>query len=152
MMRALDDLVRAGKVLYVGISDAPAWVVAQANTLADWRSWTPFVGVQLPYSLVQRDGDRELLPMAEKLGVAVAAWSPLGRGLLSGKYSRSTRAPRPRVALMPANSAPASWRSPARSMRSPTNSVSARPRSPWPGSWGAPAGPIRSWGPASSTS
>jgi len=92
MMRALDDVVRAGKVLYVGISDAPAWVVAQANTLADWRSWTPFVGVQLPYSLVQRDGDRELLPMAEKLGVAVAAWSPLGRGLLSGKYSRSTKA------------------------------------------------------------
>jgi len=82
MMRALDDVVRAGKVLYVGISDSPAWVVARANTLADWRGWTPFVGVQLPYSLLQRDGDRELLPMAEQLGVSVAALSPLGRGLL----------------------------------------------------------------------
>jgi aryl-alcohol dehydrogenase-like predicted oxidoreductase len=91
MMRALDDLVRAGKVLYVGISDSPAWVVARANTLADWRGWTPFVGVQLPYSLIERDGDRELLPMADQLGVSVAAWSPLARGLLSGKYSRSAQ-------------------------------------------------------------
>jgi aryl-alcohol dehydrogenase-like predicted oxidoreductase len=95
MMRALDDLVRAGKVLYVGMSDTPAWVVSRANMLADWRGWTPFVGVQMPYSLVQRDGDRELLPMAGQLGVSVAAWSPLGRGLLSGKYSRSTRSAEP---------------------------------------------------------
>jgi len=89
-MRALDDAVRAGKVLYVGISDSPAWVIARANTLADWRGWTPFAGVQLPYSLVQRDAERELLPMAQALGLSVAAWSPLARGLLSGKFTRST--------------------------------------------------------------
>jgi aryl-alcohol dehydrogenase-like predicted oxidoreductase len=86
-MRALDDAVRAGKVLYVGISDAPAWVVARANTLAEWRGWSPFIGLQVPYSLVQRDAERELLPMAEELGLAVTAWSPLGGGVLSGKYT-----------------------------------------------------------------
>jgi aryl-alcohol dehydrogenase-like predicted oxidoreductase len=87
-MRALDDAVRAGKVLYVGISDSPAWVVARANTLAEWRGWSPFVGLQVPYSLVQRDIERELLPMAEHLGLGVAAWSPLGGGVLSGKYTK----------------------------------------------------------------
>ena len=86
-MRALDDAVRAGKILYVGISDAPAWVVARANTLAEWRGWSPFIGLQVPYSLVQRDAERELLPMAEALGLGVTAWSPLGGGLLSGKYT-----------------------------------------------------------------
>ena len=86
-MRALDDAVRAGKVLYVGISDAPAWVVARANTLAEWRGWSPFVGLQVPYSLLQRDIERELLPMAEALGLGVTAWSPLGGGVLSGKYA-----------------------------------------------------------------
>lgn len=87
-MRALDDAVRAGKVLYVGISDAPAWVVARANTLAEWRGWTPFVGLQVPYNLLQRDIERELLPMAESLGLGVTAWSPLAGGVLSGKYTR----------------------------------------------------------------
>jgi aryl-alcohol dehydrogenase-like predicted oxidoreductase len=86
-MRALDDAVRAGKVLYVGISDAPAGVVARAATLAEWRGWSPFIGLQVPYSLVQRDAERELLPMAEALGLAVTAWSPLGGGVLSGKYT-----------------------------------------------------------------
>ena len=86
-MRALDDAVRAGKVLYVGISDAPAWVVARANTLAEWRGWSPFVGLQVPYSLLQRDIERELLPMAEALGLGVTAWSPLGGDVLSGKYA-----------------------------------------------------------------
>jgi aryl-alcohol dehydrogenase-like predicted oxidoreductase len=86
-MRALDDAVRAGKIVYVGISDAPAWVVARANTLAEWRGWSRFVGLQVPYSLVQRDAERELLPMAEALGLAVTAWSPLGGGVLSGKYT-----------------------------------------------------------------
>jgi aryl-alcohol dehydrogenase-like predicted oxidoreductase len=90
MMRALDDAVRAGKVLYVGISDSPAWVVARANTLAEWRDWSAFVGVQLPYSLVKRDAERELLPMAQHLGVSVAGFSPLAGGLLSGKFTRST--------------------------------------------------------------
>lgn len=85
-VRALDDAVAAGKVLYVGISDAPAWVVARANTLAQWRGWTGFAGLQVPYSLLQRDAERELLPMAAAFGLAVTAWSPLGGGVLSGKY------------------------------------------------------------------
>lgn len=87
-MRALEDVVRAGKVLYVGISDAPAWVVARANILAEWRAWTPFVALQVPYSLLKRDIERELLPMAEAFGMTVAAWSPLAGGVLSGKYTR----------------------------------------------------------------
>ncbi|MFI6295361.1 aldo/keto reductase [Nonomuraea sp. NPDC050790] len=86
-MRALDDVVRAGKVLYVGISDAPAWVVSRAGTLAEWRGWTPFAGVQVPYSLLRRDVERELLPMAGALGLSVAAWGPLAGGVLSGKFS-----------------------------------------------------------------
>ncbi|MBE1537989.1 aryl-alcohol dehydrogenase-like predicted oxidoreductase [Actinomadura algeriensis] len=86
-MRALDDVVRSGKVLYVGISDAPAWVVSRANTLAEWRGWTPFAGLQVPYSLLNRDVERELLPMADALGLSVAAWAPLARGILSGKFS-----------------------------------------------------------------
>ncbi|MEV5721317.1 aldo/keto reductase [Amycolatopsis mediterranei] len=87
-MRALDDAVSAGKVLYVGISDAPAWVVARGNTLAELRGWSPFVGLQLQYNLVCRDIERELLPMADHLGLATAAWSPLAAGVLSGKFSR----------------------------------------------------------------
>ncbi|MFD0854401.1 aldo/keto reductase, partial [Actinomadura adrarensis] len=83
-MRALDDAVRAGKVLYVGISDAPAWVVAHANTLAQWRGWTPFAGIQVPYSLLNRDIEREVLPMAEAFGLSVAAFGALGAGLLTG--------------------------------------------------------------------
>ncbi|RZU13990.1 aryl-alcohol dehydrogenase-like predicted oxidoreductase [Kribbella rubisoli] len=97
-MRALDDAVQAGKVLYVGISDAPAWVVSRANTLAEWRGWSPFVGLQVPYSLLQRDIERELLPMAESLGLGVTAWSPLGGGVLSGKYALGTPASGSRLA------------------------------------------------------
>ncbi|HEY3503409.1 MAG TPA: aldo/keto reductase [Actinocatenispora sp.] len=91
-MRALDDAVRAGKILYVGISDAPAWVVAQANTLAAWRGWSPFIGLQVPYSLLQRDIERELLPMAEAFGLGVTTWSPLAGGVLSGKYAPTAEA------------------------------------------------------------
>ncbi|MFI6095163.1 aldo/keto reductase [Lentzea sp. NPDC051213] len=87
-MRALDDVVRAGKVLYVGVSDAPAWFVARANTLAEWRDWTPFSGLQVPYNLLQRDVERELLPMADALGLSVAAWAPLAAGKLSGGTQR----------------------------------------------------------------
>jgi aryl-alcohol dehydrogenase-like predicted oxidoreductase len=86
-MRALDDEVRAGRILYVGISDTPAWIVSQANTLAAWRGWTAFAGLQVPYSLLQRDIERELLPMAESFGMTVAAWSPLAGGILSGKFT-----------------------------------------------------------------
>jgi aryl-alcohol dehydrogenase-like predicted oxidoreductase len=88
-MRALDDVVRAGKVLYIGISDAPAWVVARANTLAEWRGWTPFAGLQVPYNLLKRDIERELLPMAEGMGLSVAAWAPLASGVLSGGRNRT---------------------------------------------------------------
>ena len=69
VVRALDDLVSSGKVLYVGISDTPAWVVSQAVTLAELRGWSPFVAVQAPYSLADRDVERELLPMARALGL-----------------------------------------------------------------------------------
>ncbi|GAA1708732.1 aldo/keto reductase [Kribbella yunnanensis] len=82
-MRALDDAVRAGKILYAGISDAPAWLVARGNTLAEWRDWSPFAGLQVPYSLLQRDIERELLPMAEAFGMTVAAWAPLAHGRLT---------------------------------------------------------------------
>jgi aryl-alcohol dehydrogenase-like predicted oxidoreductase len=86
VVRALDDAVRAGKVLYVGISDTPAWIVSQAVTLADLRGWTRFAGLQVPYSLVERSVERELLPMAQALELTVTAWSPLGSGLLTGRY------------------------------------------------------------------
>ncbi len=87
-MRALDDAVRAGKILYVGISDAPAWLVSRANTLAEWRGWTPCAAVQAPYNLLKRDIERELLPMAEAFGMSVAIWAPLAEGVLSGKFTR----------------------------------------------------------------
>ncbi|MGI5176367.1 aldo/keto reductase [Dactylosporangium sp. CA-152071] len=96
-MRALDDAVTAGKVLYVGVSDTPAWVVSRANTLAEWRGWTPFAGLQVPYSLVNRDAERELLPMADAYGLTVTAWSPLGGGVLSGKYNAGAPATRSRL-------------------------------------------------------
>jgi aryl-alcohol dehydrogenase-like predicted oxidoreductase len=92
-MRALDDLVRAGKVLYIGVSDMPAWVVARAQALAEWRGWSPLVGIQVPYSLVNRDVDRELLPMADAHGLSVFAWSPLAGGVLSGKFTRPVPEP-----------------------------------------------------------
>jgi aryl-alcohol dehydrogenase-like predicted oxidoreductase len=86
VMRGLDDLVRQGKVLYVGISDAPAWWIAQANTLAQLRGWSPFVGLQIEYSLIERTVERELIPMAKALNLGLTAWSPLSGGVLSGKY------------------------------------------------------------------
>ena len=89
VMRSFDDLVRAGKVLYIGISDAPAWVVAQCNTIADLRGWTPFIGLQIEYSLLQRTVERELIPMARSLDVGITAWSPLAMGWLTGKYTKA---------------------------------------------------------------
>ena len=86
VMRALDDLVRQGKVLYIGISDAPAWWIAQANTLAELRGWTRFIGLQIEYSLVERTVERELIPMSKALNLGVVAWSPLASGVLTGKY------------------------------------------------------------------
>ena len=86
VMRGLDDLVRQGKVLYVGISDAPAWWIARANTLAQLRGWPPFVGLQIEYSLIERTVERELIPMAKALKLGLTAWSPLASGVLTGKY------------------------------------------------------------------
>lgn len=94
IMRAFDDLVRAGKVLYIGISDTPAWVVSQADTLAELRGWTGFAALQLPYSVASRDPERDLLPMARALGLSVTAWAVLGGGILTGKYNRETGEPR----------------------------------------------------------
>jgi aryl-alcohol dehydrogenase-like predicted oxidoreductase len=85
-MRGLDDLVRAGKVLYVGISDAPAWWISQANTLAHLRGWSSFIGLQIEYSLIERTVERELIPMAKALNLGLTAWSPLSSGVLTGKY------------------------------------------------------------------
>jgi len=86
VMRGLDDLIRQGKVLHVGISDAPAWWIAQANTLAQLRGWSPFVGLQIEYSLIERTVERELVPMARALNLGLTAWSPLANGILTGKY------------------------------------------------------------------
>jgi aryl-alcohol dehydrogenase-like predicted oxidoreductase len=91
VMRALDDLVRQGKVLHVGVCNTPAWVVARSNTLAELRGWSAFAGLQVEYSLLERTAERELLPMARALGLGVAAWSPLASGILSGKYADPAR-------------------------------------------------------------
>lgn len=91
VMRGLDDLVSQGKVHYVGLSDAPAWIASRANTMADLRGWSPFVALQIEYSLVERTVERELIPMARALDLAVTPWSPLGAGVLTGKYLDSTK-------------------------------------------------------------
>ncbi len=101
-VRALDDEVRAGRILYVGISDTPAWLVAQANTLAGWHDWTAFAGLQVPYSLLERDIERELLPMAEAFAMTVAVWSPLAGGILSGKFS-GEQGPEPGTRIEPSS-------------------------------------------------
>jgi aryl-alcohol dehydrogenase-like predicted oxidoreductase len=92
VMRAFDDLVSQGKVLYIGVSDAPAWWIAQANTLADLRGWTKSIGLQIEYSLLERTVERELIPMAKAFKLGVVAWSPLAGGVLSGKYHSSGKA------------------------------------------------------------
>ena len=145
IMRALDDLVRAGKVLYVGISDAPAWVVAQANTLAELAAGPPFVGLQVQYSLVERTPERELLPMATALDLAVTAWGPLGGGVLAASTARASPAPRTPASAKEAGATPSSptatWPSPGRLPPSPGNWAAPRPRWPWPGC----SGPDATW-------
>ncbi|MBE9463916.1 aldo/keto reductase [Dyadobacter subterraneus] len=86
IVRAFDDLVRDGKILYAGFSNFPAWRIANASLLADLRGWSPVAGIQIEYNLIERTADRELLPMAEALGLGVAFWSPLAGGTLTGKY------------------------------------------------------------------
>lgn len=86
IVRGFDDLVRQGKILYAGFSNYPAWRIANASLLADLRGWSPIVSIQIEYNLIERTPDRELLPMAEALGLGVAFWSPLAGGTLTGKY------------------------------------------------------------------
>jgi aryl-alcohol dehydrogenase-like predicted oxidoreductase len=90
-MRALDTLVEQGKVRYLGFSDAPAWKVAQAQTMAQLRGWAPLVALQIEYSLLQRTVEAELVPMALELGLGVTPWGPLRGGALSGKYKRADK-------------------------------------------------------------
>lgn len=89
ILRAMDDLVRAGKLLYVGISDTPAWQVARMQAIAELRGWSPLVALQVEYSLIERTAERDLIPMARELGLGVIPWSPLASGVLTGKYSRA---------------------------------------------------------------
>ena len=87
-MAALEDLVRAGKVRYLGVSDTPAWKIAEANVTARFRGWSAFIGLQIEYSLLERTVEQELVPMAHELGLGITPWSPLKGGVLSGKYTR----------------------------------------------------------------
>jgi aryl-alcohol dehydrogenase-like predicted oxidoreductase len=99
IVRGLDDLVRAGKINYAGFSNFPAWRIANAALLADLRGWAPIIGIQVEYNLIERTADRELLPMAEALGLGVAFWSPLAGGTLTGKYRNKEVDPNSRRAL-----------------------------------------------------
>lgn len=87
-MSALDDLVKAGKVRYIGVSDTPAWKGAPANVIASFRGWSQFIGLQIEHSLLERTVEQELVPMAQELGLGITPWSPLKFGALSGKYTR----------------------------------------------------------------
>lgn len=88
ILRAFDDLVRDGKVLYAGLSDVPAWQASRMQAIADLRGWTPLVAFQMSYSLIERTPERDLIPMCREMGMGVLPWSPLGGGVLTGKYSR----------------------------------------------------------------
>jgi aryl-alcohol dehydrogenase-like predicted oxidoreductase len=92
-LRALDDLVTAGKIRYVGFSDTPAWATAEAATIARFRGWAPIIALQLEYSLLERTSEGELIPMAQALGLGVLPWGPLKSGFLSGKYSGGPAGP-----------------------------------------------------------
>ena len=88
VMRTLDDLVRAGKIRHIGLSDVPAWYAARAQTIAEERDWEPVAALQLEYSLISRSMEREHLPLAQDTGISIVPWSPLGSGFLTGKYRR----------------------------------------------------------------
>jgi aryl-alcohol dehydrogenase-like predicted oxidoreductase len=89
ILRSFDDLVRAGKVLYIGLSDTPAWQASRMQAIAELRGWTQFCALQIQYSLVERTVERELIPMAQEMGFGVSPWAALGQGVLTGKYSRA---------------------------------------------------------------
>ncbi len=88
-MRGLDDLVRSGKVRYLGFSDTPAWKVTEAQMISHFRGWAPLVALQIEYSLIERTVEGELVPMAQEMGLGITPWSPLKSGVLSGKFSRA---------------------------------------------------------------
>jgi aryl-alcohol dehydrogenase-like predicted oxidoreductase len=90
-MRTLDDLVRAGKIRYLGFSNTPAWVTATAQSTARLKDWTPLIALQVEYSLLARTVEGELAPLALDQGMSLVAWSPLKNGFLSGKYRRGSR-------------------------------------------------------------
>ncbi len=100
-LAALDDLVRSGKVRYIGVSDTPAWKVAEANVTARFRGWSTFIGLQIEYSLLERSVEQELVPMARELGIGITPWSPLKTGVLSGKYTRKSQQKSNRGMFMP---------------------------------------------------
>jgi len=89
ILRAMDDLVRSGKVVYVGISDAPAWQISRMQAIAELRGWAPLIALQIEYSLIERTVERDLIPMAREMGLGVIPWSPLASGVLTGKYTRA---------------------------------------------------------------
>jgi aryl-alcohol dehydrogenase-like predicted oxidoreductase len=89
ILRAFDDLVRAGKILYIGLSDTPAWQASRMQAIAEIRGWSQFCALQISYSLTERTVEREMIPMAVEMGMGVCPWSPLGGGVLAGKYSKA---------------------------------------------------------------
>ncbi|MFN5883840.1 MAG: aldo/keto reductase, partial [Bacteroidota bacterium] len=91
VMRGLDDLVRQGKVNYIGISDTPAWIISKGQTLAELMGWSKFIALQVEYSLLQRTPERDLIPMAKHFGMTVTPWAPLAGGALTGKYLRGDK-------------------------------------------------------------
>jgi aryl-alcohol dehydrogenase-like predicted oxidoreductase len=93
ILRAFDDLVRAGKIGYIGLSDTPAWQASRMQAIAELRGWTQFCALQISYSLVERTVEREMIPMAKEMGFGVSPWAPLGQGVLTGKYSRDDLVP-----------------------------------------------------------
>lgn len=93
ILRAFDDLVRAGKVLYIGLSDTPAWQASRMQAIAELRGWTQFCALQICYSLIERTVERELIPMAKEMGMGVSPWAPLGQGVLTGKYKPGAAPP-----------------------------------------------------------
>jgi aryl-alcohol dehydrogenase-like predicted oxidoreductase len=93
VLRSFDDLVRAGKVLYIGLSDTPAWQASRMQAIAELRGWSQFCALQIQYSLVERTVEREMIPMGQEMGMGVSPWAPLGQGVLTGKYTRTDLVP-----------------------------------------------------------
>ena len=150
-LRALDDLVRAGKIRYVGFSNTPAWVTAKAQTTALLRGWTPLIALQVEYSLLARTVEGELAPLALDQGMALVPWSPLKNGFLSGKYRRGAAVTDSARAAFVGGPTRTSSPSSTRSTRSPPNSAPPRRRCRWPGCAPAPARSCPSSAPAAWT-